>query len=64
MTLYYLLQGATIDEIADKLSRSSYTIKDRVARLKQIFNCETKAALIQKATAEGYRQCLPQSLRV
>ncbi len=64
ITLYYLLQGMTLSQIAIKLSRSTHTIKDRVTRLKAIFNCSSKTMLIHQATAEGYRHSLPKALRL
>ena len=62
-TLYYLLRGATTEQIAQRLCRSHYTIKDRVEQLKQIFACNTKSELINKAIREGYMSLMPEHIK-
>lgn len=60
--LFLLLQGKPMKAIAHVLQISAKTVEEHINRLKLIFQCNTKAQLIEKAFSLGYAQIIPPSL--
>lgn len=60
--LFFLIRGKTCKEISSILDISVRTVEQFVEQLKNIFICDTKSKLIEKAIHEGYLSIIPRSL--
>lgn len=60
--LFFLIRGKTCKEISNILRLSVRTVEQYVEQLKNIFVCDTKSELIEKAISNGQMSIIPKSL--
>lgn len=60
--LFYTIQGKTAKEIGAILNLSPRTIESYIEQIKNVLNCYSKSALVEKAFAEGFAYFVPASV--
>lgn len=60
--LFYFIRGKTAQDIANILNRSKRTIEMHLESIKEKFQVQNKAALIEKAILEGFMNVIPQAI--
>lgn len=63
-TLFHLLHGKTIKQIAMLLDRSPRTIETHLFRIKQKWGCSYKTDILEKAINLGIVNVIPKNLLI